>query len=187
MTRSYVLCLFGYAFHMVGPPKTLYDLRKIEGAVRVTCRDCKRVTLHDREEMIQMRHVAREGCDWPVVSRSMRCGHCVSQNVKVEIEAFGQGLPELRQRRAALITIELALIILRNASYSATRRAVPIEAVRLALRTLHPYLRDRAALERFWERYAVAEPAIAESPAHNYHDMVRTLVTRGYAIPAELR
>lgn len=117
----------------------------------------------------------------------MLCGYCVSSDVKVEIEGFGHGLPGLRRRRAALITIELALIILRCASYSAQRKAILMEAVRLALRALHPYLRDRAALERFWERYAVAEPVIAESPAHNYHGLVRTLVKRGYAILAELR
>lgn len=172
---------------MVGPPKTLYDLRKVDGAVRVTCRACKRVTLHDREHLIERQRVALQSCDWLGVTHSLLCGHCVSRDVKVEIEAFGHGLPELRRRRAALITIELALIILRGASYSAQRKGIPVEAVRLALRALHPHLRDRAALEGFWSRYAVGEPAIAEGPAGDYHDIVRTLVKRGYAIPAELR
>lgn len=172
---------------MVGPPKTLQDLRKIEGAVRVTCRACRRVTLHDREEMIQQRFVGLHSCDWSTVIRGMRCGTCLSDDVKVDIEAFADGLPELRRRRAAMITIELALIILRQASYSGTRDTIPVEAVRLALRALHPFLRDRAALELFWTAYANPSPHPWGGPASCFHDLVRGLLKRGFAVPAEFR
>lgn len=173
---------------MVGPPKTLQDLRKVEGAVRVTCRECKRVNLLDREEMILMRLVGRNSCDWPNVVQGMRCPDCVSANVKVQVEAYGEGLPALRRRRAAMITIELALKILSAASYSGSRRSVPVEAVRLALRALHPHLADRGKLERFWERYAnVDHLPLGDSPAGCYRDIVTGLLKRGYAVPGELR
>jgi hypothetical protein len=73
----------------------------------------------------------------------MICPDCASHDVRVDIEAFADGLPELRRRRAAMITIELALKILTLASYSGTAPSVPTEAVRLALRVIHPHLRDR--------------------------------------------
>lgn len=172
---------------MVGPPKTLYDLRKVEGAVRVTCRSCKRRQLLDREELIQWRNLALKNCDWASVVHDTICGHCTSRDVKVDIEAFADALPELRRRRAAMITLELALKILLSASYSGSRSSVPVEAVRLALRAVHPLLQDRVVLEGFWMRYADPDPRLGESPAGYYSDIVRKLLKRGYAIPAELR
>ena len=172
---------------MVGPPKTLQDLRKVEGAVRVTCRACKRVTLHDREEMIQLRSAGLQSCDWSAVVHGMRCGHCLGENVKVEIEAFADGLPALRRRRAAMITIELALLILRQAAYSGSRATIPVEAVRLALRALHPFLQDRGMLERFWMAYANPSPHPWGGPGSCFNDLVRGLMKRGFAVPAEFR
>ena len=172
---------------MVGPPKTLQDLRKVEGAVRVTCRACKKVSLFDREEMILMRDVGRRSCDWSSVVRDMSCPACAGDNVKVDIDAFADGLPELRRRRAAMITLELALKILLLASYSGSRPSVPVEAVRLALRAVHPALQDKVMLAGFWRRYADPDPRPGETPAGYYADIVKRLLKRGYAVPAELR
>ena len=172
---------------MVGPPKTLQDLRKVEGAVRVTCRSCEKVNILDREQMILMRSLGRQSCDWSAIVREMICPDCTGNDVKVEIEAFAEGLPELRRRRAAMITIELALTILHRASYSGSRESVPVEAVRLALRALHPHVQDRAVLESFWEGYSLQERSPWESPAGHLSDIVRMLLKRGYAIPSELR
>ena len=172
---------------MVGPPKTLQDLRKIEGALRVTCGACGKVNLLDREHLILRRNLGRQSCDWSAVVRETICPDCTGRNVKVDIEAFADGLPELRRRRATMITIELALKILLLASYSGTSRSVPVEAVRLALRAVHPVLQDRAVLEGFWTRYADPDPRPGESPAGRYADIVKKLLKRGYAVPAELR
>lgn len=172
---------------MVSPPKTLYDLRKVEGAVRVTCRTCKRRYLVDREDTIRSRTAALKSCDWSAFAREVMCAHCLSHNVKVDIEAFAERQPELRRRRAAMITIELALILLRAASYSGSRRGLPVEAVRLALRAVHPFLQDKALLTEFWARYSDPDPAMGASPAGYYADIVQALLKRGYSIPAELR
>lgn len=42
-----------FAVNMVGPIKTLTDLRRIEAAVRVTCKACGFVRMIDREHLIQ--------------------------------------------------------------------------------------------------------------------------------------
>ena len=155
--------------------------------MRVTCRACRRVTLLDREELILVRSAGLQACDWSAVRRDLRCSHCVSDDVRVEIEAFAEGLPALRRRRAQMITIELALTILHNASYSGTRASVPTEAVRLALRVLHQFIGDRGALERFWAAYEDAGTRPWSGPAGCFRDLVRMLLKRGYAVPAEFR
>ena len=172
---------------MVGPPKTLQDLRKVEGAVRVTCRACKKVSLLDREEMILMRDIGRKSCDWPAVVHEITCPDCSSDNVKVQIEAFGEGLPELRRRRAVMITIELAVKILTRAAYSGSAASVPIEAVRLALRAVHPHLGNRALLESYWAAFVQEERRPWESPAGALGDIIAGLLKRGYALPSEMR
>jgi hypothetical protein len=172
---------------MVGPPKTLQDLRKVEGAVRVTCRACRKVNILDREHLILMRNLGRQSCDWSIVVRDMSCPNCSDHDEKVDIEAFADGLPKLRRRRAAMITIELALKILLLASYSGTSKSVPVEAVRLALRAVHPVLQDGAMLEGFWARYSDPDPRLGETPGGCYADIVKRLLKCGYAVPAELR
>ncbi|QNE33015.1 hypothetical protein F1C10_14540 [Sphingomonas sp. NBWT7] len=179
--------MFRYLALTVGPPKTIYDLRKIDGAIRISCRECKRKTLLDREEFIMRRGIG-ESSDWGVICRELRCPQCASHDVKVQIEAFGQGLRELRRRRAAMITIELALHILKRALFSGSRPSVPVEAVRLALRALHPHLQDRSVLAGYWADYTAADPKPwGNSPIKYYEDMVARLLKRGYSVPAELR
>lgn len=135
-----------------------------------------------------MRRGVGESSDWAVICRELRCPQCASYDVKVQIEAFGQGLPELRRRRAAMITIELALHILKRASFSGSRKSVPVEAVRLALRALYPHLQDRSVLEGYWASYTIADPKPwGESPIKAYEDMIVRLLKRGYSVPAELR
>lgn len=86
-----------------------------------------------------MRELGQRSCDWLIVIQEITCPDCTSEDVKVQIKPFAEGLPELRRRRAAMITIELALTILRRASYFGSGASVLIEAVRLALRAVHSY------------------------------------------------
>jgi hypothetical protein len=58
---------------MVGPPKTLQDLRRVEGAVRVTCRACKAVKQHDLEELIIDRRSRRISKEWEAVRHGTAC------------------------------------------------------------------------------------------------------------------
>ncbi len=174
---------------MVGPPKTLQDLRKVEGAVRVTCRQCGHVALLDREQLIAERLGFRQSCDWQTVRHDMTCRspRCDSRDVAVEGVAFGEGMPELRRRRAVMITIELALQILLVAAYPSGHSPMPVEAIRLALRVLHPYLGDRAMLDTFWRSYSAEVQRPWDTPSTYYRPIVQRLIERGYAVPAELR
>ena len=157
---------------MVGPPKTLQDLRKVEGAVRVTCRACKAVQTLDREELIANRTAFRQSLDWRVVQATLPCSRCLSGDVRVEVDAFGENLPEVRARRAQIRRLNLALQILAEAA----RRdgVMPIVAVQLALRVLHPYVGDRDLLVTYWTQVT----SDTDRPWGGAHQALRWIVTR---------
>lgn len=134
-----------------------------------------------------MRSASLQTCDWAAVRRELRCSHCLSDRVRVDIEAFAEGLYELRRRRGQMIRIELALTLLRRASYSASRASVPVEAVRLALRVLHEFVGDRELLEQFWAAYEDAGTHPWSGPRGCFDDLVLRLLKRGFAVPAEFR
>jgi hypothetical protein len=173
---------------MVGDPKTLHDLARVDGAVHVRCRVCGHVELKDREEMIRGRLFHRLSCDWEVVCRSQRCGSakCDSADVRVSVAPYSQDMDVLKRRRGAMITIGLALHILRKSAYSGSRPEIPVEAVRLALRALHPFVGDRSLLERYWELYS-RELAPHETLTLPFGWIVQRLVARGYSVPGEMR
>ena len=173
---------------MVGDPKTLHDLARVDGAVHVRCRVCGHVELKDREEMIRGRLFARLSCDWEVVCRDQRCGSpkCDSADVRVSVAPYSQDMDVLKRRRGAMITIGLALHILHRSSYSGTRAEIPVEAVRLALRALHPFVGDRSLLERYWADYSHKLPQ-GESLTYALGWIVQRLVARGYSVPGDMR
>ena len=174
---------------MVGPPKTLYDLRKVEAAVRVTCRVCGAQRLWDLEEMIQERAAARQSCDWLTVRHEAPCpAACDSRDAHVQAVPFGAGSAELRRRRATTTLVNLGIGILQVAAYpGASPTPMPREAVRLALRVLHPHVGQAALLTQFWEVFT-KEPRLAhESPAKALVWIVQQLARKGYSIAPEFR
>ena len=162
--------MFQYAALMVGPPKTLQDLRKVDGAIRITCQACKRVEVLDREETIMLRY--RRSCDWAVFVSEAKCPDCLSADVKVAIDAFGENLPEVRARRNATHCMNLALQVLNEAARR--NNAVPPAAIRLALRVLYPFLGDQRLLVEYWEHVSVE----SDRPWGGAHQVVRWMVTR---------
>jgi hypothetical protein len=74
---------------MVGSPKMLTDLRKIDASLRVTCRACGNAREIDREQLI--RDLMRRGRSlaWDLVPRALRCG-CGSKDVRLLILPFGE-------------------------------------------------------------------------------------------------
>ncbi|WP_294189106.1 hypothetical protein [uncultured Sphingomonas sp.] len=174
---------------MVGPPKTLYDLRRVEGALRLVCRECGHTRLVALEEMIGLRHSSRRSMEWIAVQHDQVCAapSCTSENVRVEVVPFGGEMEELKRRRALMISIELALKIVSWAAYPSGHAPLPDEAVRLALRVLHPHVRQRETLEEFWSLYKNTNRKGHESPATPYVGMIAALLRNGYAVPAEYR
>ncbi|MEH3046526.1 hypothetical protein [Sphingomonas adhaesiva] len=172
---------------MVGPPKTLYDLRKVEAALRVTCRACGGVKLVDREALIADRRFSRRSLEWPAVLSDLPCPICSSADVKVAGVPFAEDAKELREYRARALLMNLALTVLNDAARRATEDDVHTAAVRLALRALRPFLADRDLLMKFWEESG-APKGRAYNHAHLVHRwIVSALVSRGHPVWAEFR
>lgn len=141
---------------MVGDPKILSDLRRIEAAMRATCTGCGRVRLWNREELIAERRGFRQSMEWVAVCDDLRCGEveCVrnQRRCKIEIIPFGENKAELRQRRWDIFVVNLALTVLRDAVPRHHLGNGDTPAVRLALRVLHPHLREGEMLATFWKQ-----------------------------------
>ncbi|WP_019517158.1 hypothetical protein [Sphingomonas sp. Mn802worker] len=174
---------------MVGPPKTLYDLRRVEGAVRLKCRQCGHSRLVALEEMIGQRSFSRRPMEWVAVQHDQICSHgsCTSQSVRVDVVPFGGQMEELKRRRAQTILIDLALKIVRQGAYPSGHQPLPDEAIRLALRVLHPHVRRRETLEAYWTAYKKTDRLAHEGPSTPYVQIVAALLKNGYPVYAEYR
>lgn len=174
---------------MVGPPKTLYDLRKVEASVRVTCSTCGSVKTYDLEELIYTRRFERRSIEWPAVQADLLCITCghIRRDVHVTGVPFRANDRELRHRRAETLVMNLALTVLQDVARRARTDDPRTPVTRLALRVLRPYLADRSVLMRFWEE-AAAGHGQAFSHAQLAHRWIVTeLVKRGHAVWAEFR
>lgn len=172
---------------MVGHPKSLHDLRRVEAAVQVTCLKCGHVAVLDREEMIGDRRHSLRSMEWAAVQHDQICrkSSCDSRDVVVLPLPFGQTVPELRERRAMMLAVNLSLQVLEQACRQPPESSR--ESVRLALRVLHPHVRDAGLLLQFWEHAITKRDDIGSQPYLVIRWMVRKLVERGYAVWAELR
>jgi hypothetical protein len=175
---------------VAAPPITsLIDLRLTESVVRVTCKLCGHVTLHDREALIQYRQATGSGLDWDRVQAELVCWgkRCRSNHVAVDAVPFSDDPVALRHRRAQTILINLALQVLEDAARLSTQGKVGTPPVRLALRVLHPFLDDAALLREYWHSATVEERLGATSCHQAYRGIARRLLGRGYTIYADLR
>lgn len=172
---------------MVGSPKNLDDLRRVEASVQVTCNACGDVELIDRETLLHERTALGMSRDWQTVCADQSCRRCQSKDVRVLPVPFGQNSRELKQRRAENVLINLALQVLHDAAWLSTKGPVETPAVRLALRVLHPFLRDENLLREYW-RGATEEPRRPWTSCHlPFRWIVTKLIERGYGVNAEFR
>lgn len=172
---------------MVGPPKTLQHLRKVEASVRITCRSCRKATTLDREALITTRQFQRRSMEWPAVQHDENCRACFSADVRVDFVPFGQNDRELRAKRATATLMNLALTVLEDAAQRACAEDVCTPAVKLALRVLRPFLADRTLLIKFW-----TEASAPKDRSYNHAHLalrwiVTQLVERGHPVWAEFR
>lgn len=171
---------------MVGPIKTLTDLRRIEAAVRVTCVECGHVRMCDREALIKHCSFHRTSLDWAAVRASLPCwnSRCGSRNTRVEAVPFSQDGVALRRKRAETILMNLALKVLKAAAYRADASSIATPEVRLALRVLYPYLCDDVLLRKFWD-LATMDRGISDSCHPTLARIVGLLQERGHSVEAE--
>lgn len=180
--------MFRHQGGMVGPPKTLYDLRKVEASVRVTCRACGAVKTHDLEELIHSRSFHRESMDWVAVQHDLICSKCdAPRDVDVAGVPFGANDRELRAQRAQTLLMNLALKVLDEAARRAKTEDVCTPAVRLALRVLRPFLADRELLVTYWTEISGEKNVAFNHGAQALRWIVFELVKRGHSVWAEFR
>lgn len=166
---------------MVGDPKTLDELDKIEAQVRVTCRGCKATEIWELNALIA--EVRRNGgnTEWRAARRSIKCpNRCASPLIDLLPLPFGKRRARREAHRHALIN--LSLQILREATARSATEAVGTLEVRLALHVLRPFVRNQALLTQYWM-------AATETPRHPWcscHKPYRAIVDRLIALEAEV-
>lgn len=174
---------------MVGPPKTLYDLRKVEASVRVTCRVCGAVKLHDLEELIHSRLFRRESVDWSIVQRELPCPKCDTYPYDVHVAGvpFGRNDQDLRARRGRMLLMNLALAVLHDAAQRVRKEDVCTPALRLALRVLRPYLPERRLLLDFWTECEAPKDRAYNHAHLALRGMVNQLLEQDFSVWAQFR
>lgn len=163
---------------MVGDPKSLHDLHRIEAQVRVTCRSCRATELWELPALIE--EVTRRGgnTDWRAARTVIKCPRrCVAPMISLLPIPFGRQRARRRAHRHALLN--LSLQILREATGRSGEEPVGTIEVRLALHVLRPFVGDQRLLIEFW-RAATAEPRHPWSSCHvPYRLIVQRLIQQG--------
>jgi hypothetical protein len=139
---------------MVGAPKNLSDLQRIEAQVQVTCKSCKASEVWELGALIE--EIRRNGgnTDWRAARRSIKCPkHCPSPMIHLLPIPYGKERARRRAHRHALIN--LALEILREAARRSGSEPVGTVEVRLALHVLRPFLTDQRLLTEYWQAATV--------------------------------
>ena len=109
---------------MVGQPKNLADLRKIDADLRVVCRACGRRRVFDRELLHSDLLRRGKSTDWTLMPRHFRCSGrgCRSRDVRLEI------LPFARREVPPVLATFLAAV----EAYVEARTAPGVESERLS-------------------------------------------------------
>lgn len=141
---------------MVGDPKNLSDLHRIEAQVKVTCTSCKATEVWELDALIAEVRANGGNTDWHRARYAVKCPHrCASPIIKLLPIPFGRERARKQAHRHAIIN--LSLQILREAAARSATEPVGTIEVRLALHVLRPFVRDQQVLNAFW-RSATIQP-----------------------------
>lgn len=166
---------------MVGAPKSLYDLQRVEAQVRVTCRSCKATELWELDALIAEVRNSGGNTDWQAAHWSIKCPHrCASPRVTLLALPFGRRGARRQAHRHTLIN--LALRILREAAQRSAHEPVGTLEVRLTLHVLRPFVGEQRLLTEFW-RAATIEPRHPWTSCHlPYRWIAQQLVDQGASV-----
>ncbi|MHA6723797.1 hypothetical protein [Sphingomonas sp. RS2018] len=166
---------------MVGDPKTLHDLHRIEAQVRVSCRSCLATEVWDLAALIDEVRANGGNTDWRAARSALKCPkRCASPLIHLLPIPYGKQRARQRAHRHALIN--LALQILQAAAYQSSSKAVGTIEVRLALHVLRPFVRDPKLLTKYWTA-ATLEP---RHPWTSCHRSYRAIVERLVMLKADV-
>jgi hypothetical protein len=166
---------------MVGAPKNLSDLYRIEAQVRVTCRGCKATEVWELDALIADVRKNGGNTDWNAARWSLKCPHrCASPRIDLLPLPYGKQRARRRAHRHAVIN--LALQILREAAQRSAHETVGTIEVRLALHVLRPFVGEQRLLTEFWKA-ATIEP---RHPWTSCHLPYRWIAERLIYLGAEL-
>ena len=172
---------------VVGHPKQLSDLDRIEADVRITCRRCgfeQDWTVADLS-----RHLLAIGGStvWSEITRKLRCGHfqCREPNLRASPVPYARRQANLPRRIGALDvkTLETTMQVLEEAHASQRVSSVATRELRLALLVVHRYARNREAVKLFWERASLANPGVNDTLDEPLRLIRLSLEARGWLAP----
>lgn len=171
---------------MVGPPKNLSDLRRIEAQVQVTCTSCKATEIWELDALITEVHNNGGNSDWHTARYAVKCPRrCASPIISLLPIPFGKQRARSQAHRQTLIN--LSLQILREATDRSATQAVGTIEVRLALHVLRPFAKDRQLLVEFWQA-ATVQPRHPWSSCHlPYRHIALRLLEDGAEIDEQNR
>lgn len=166
---------------VVGDPKSLHDLYRIEAQVRVTCRSCRTSEVWELPALIAEVRERGGNTDWRAARAVIKCPQrCASPMIDLLPIPFGKQRARRRAHRHALVN--LSLQILREAAQRSARESVGTIEVRLALHVLRPFVREQRLLTEFWKA-ATLEPRHPWTSCHlPYRWIAQRLIDEGVGI-----
>ena len=91
---------------MVGNPKNLSDLYRIEAQVQVTCKSCRAQEVWELDALIAEVRSAGGNTDWNTAKRSIKCPHrCAAPMIDLLPLPFGKRRARKQAHRHALINL----------------------------------------------------------------------------------
>ncbi len=163
---------------MVGPPKSLSDLHRIEAQVRVTCTSCQATEVWELDALIKEVRDNGGNTDWSTARFALKCPkRCHAPMITLMPIPFGRERARKAAHRHALIN--LALAILRGAAARSAEVAVGTIEVRLALHVLRPFVRHQALLNEYWRAATIQPRHPWTSCQLPYRHIVQRLVDQG--------
>ena len=175
---------------MVGQPKQLSDLRKIEADVRITCRRCG--FEDDWTSDALTKHLFEIGGStvWTEITRHLHCRRfgCGSRELRALPVPYARQAANV-QRHVGKLDAQLlgtAMRILEHAVAHARGQPIATLEVRLALLVVHRYARDRDVVRRFWTLASKPNRNVSEGLTEPLRCISKRLEQLGWIAPPVL-
>jgi hypothetical protein len=166
---------------VVGDPKSLHDLYRVDAQVKASCGSCGATEVWELGALIDEVRANGGNTDWRSARYAVKCPHgCASPMVALVPIPFGKQRARsqaLRRVRHSIL-IKLALDVLHDAAVRSTLEVGGDDTVRLALHVLRPFVDDDRLLATFWEAATTVERHPWTSCHLPYRAIVRRLTDR---------